>query len=82
MIMQKILLKRIEMNNIDNECKNCPDRRVGCHNVKTCSFWAEHEKKKEKLYKVRKEISEQTSMSIEKAYFKRKMRRHDHDTRR
>lgn len=48
--------------------------------MKTCSYWAEHEKKKEKLYKVRKEIYEQTS--IEKTYFKRKMRRHDHDTRR
>lgn len=65
---------------IDNECKNCPDRRVGCHNVETCSYWAEHEKKKEALYKTRKEIYERTS--IEKTYFKRKMRRHDHDSRR
>lgn len=68
------------MSYIEDNCKNCPDRKIGCHNVETCSYWAEHEKKKEKLYKTRKEICERTS--IEKTYFKRKMRRHDHDTRR
>lgn len=40
------------------ECKNCPDRRVGCHNVVTCSKWAEHEKLKAELYSKKAEESE------------------------
>lgn len=62
------------------KCKDCPNRRVGCHNVETCSFWAEHEKKKEKIYDKRKNCYER--VASEKAYFRRKMKRHDHDHRR
>ncbi len=58
---------------IDDCCKNCKDRHVGCHNIETCSKWNEHEKEKEKLYADRK-MKMQTK-DIEFNYSRRKMKR-------
>ena len=64
----------------DNACKDCPNRKVGCHNVETYSVWAEHEKKKEKAYN--KHQKAYNFSQIEITNRKRKMRRYDHDHRR
>ena len=64
----------------DEFCKDCPDRKVGCHNVETCSKWAEHEKKKEEAYKDRRKAYSFSQIEITNR--KRKMRRYDHDHRR
>ena len=64
----------------DNACKDCPNRRVGCHSTEICSKWAEHEKKKEKVYKDRRKVRELSN--VENAHWKQKMHRYDHDHRR
>jgi len=64
----------------DEFCKDCPNRKVGCHNAETCSKWAEHEKKKEKVYKERQKVCELSN--VEKTHWKQKMHKYDHDHRR
>lgn len=32
-----------------NPCYHCPERRIGCHNPKTCNKWAEYRKSLEKI---------------------------------
>lgn len=39
-------------------CKNCPNRRVGCHSEAVCSKWAEFEEYKKKVYARRKKESD------------------------
>lgn len=53
----------------DDSCKDCPNRRVGCHNAETCSYWAEHEKKKEIEYNRR--LNESTLNAIEHVRIRR-----------
>lgn len=63
------------MNNYSNNiCRDCPDRRVGCHNVDTCSKWAEHERKKKDEYDRRLLNCELTTVEKRaKAHFMRKV---------
>ena len=65
---------------IDDKCKNCSDRRVGCHNVETCSFWAEHEKKKEEAYNERQKACKLSCIEI--THREKRMRKYEHDHRR
>ena len=39
-----------------NQCcpNDCERRAPGCHNVKTCAFWAEHEKERMEAYRKRR----------------------------
>lgn len=64
----------------DEFCKDCPNRRVGCHNVETCSKWAEHEKKKEKVYKERQKVCECSCIEITNQG--KRMHKYEHDHRR
>ena len=64
----------------DEFCKDCPNRKVGCHNVETCSKWAEHEKKKEQSYHDRQKVYSLSQIEI--TNWKQKMHRYDHDHRR
>lgn len=60
---------------IDNCCKNCPDRKVGCHDEATCSKWAEHETIKRSLYEEHQKKSELAS--IERSFIKHHYRKID-----
>lgn len=62
-------MNNISINEYDDTCKDCPDRKVGCHNIKTCAKWAEHEKKKEKTYARR--LQESTLFYIEQQRVRR-----------
>ena len=64
----------------DNACKDCPNRKVGCHNVETCSKWAEHEKKKEEAYKDRRKTNELSQ--IEVTHLRHRIHKYEHDHRR
>ena len=64
----------------DEFCENCPDRKIGCHNIETCSKWAEHEKKKEKSYHDRRKVCELSQIEI--THRQQKMHKYDHDHRR
>lgn len=47
--------------------KDCPNRKVGCHDASTCDRWAEHERRKSEAYKERREkISGQIRHKIHK----------------
>lgn len=37
---------------------DCPDRKVGCKNVKTCPVWAEHVALTKRIYALRKKYQE------------------------
>lgn len=63
-----------ELNNmIDDCCKDCKDRHIGCHNIETCSKWADHEKQKQKIYEKRLEDMRFKDQSLN--HPKRKMKR-------
>ena len=64
----------------DEFCRDCPDRKVGCHNVETCSKWAEHEKKKEKIYKKHQKVCELSGIEI--THRQQRMHKYEHDHRR
>ena len=34
--------------------RDCPKRKIGCHDASTCETWAEHERRKEIAYKQRR----------------------------
>ena len=64
----------------DEFCKDCSDRKVGCHNVEICSKWAEHEKKKEEVYNERQKAHELSQ--IEVTHWKHRIHKYEHDHRR
>lgn len=35
--------------------RDCPNRKIGCHDANTCPSWAEHEKNKAEAYKKRRD---------------------------
>lgn len=63
--------------NNDHCCQNCPNRKVGCHNINTCSAWAKHEANKEKIYKER--LKKSTMIAIERKHIALAYKRMTHD---
>ena len=64
----------------DEFCKDCPDRKVCCHNTEICSKWVEHEKKKEEAYNERQKAHELSQ--IEVTHWKHRIHKYEHDHRR
>lgn len=68
------------MNQTNNCCHHCPNRRVGCHNEATCSKWAEHEANKRKRYSDHEKNS--TISAIEREHIRKTYRKFDMDRKR